>query len=70
MDSVLEEAVVSDDQVNQLVTAGWYSGRDAGLRELQAFDPGTHDVVSCRCWACKAFQIMITKLHPPIFGRS
>ena len=70
VDSVLEEVVVSDDQLKQLITAGWYAGRDGALRELQAYEPNAHDVVSCRCWACQACQIMITKLHPPIFGRS
>ena len=71
LDSVREEeTAVSAHQLEQLINVGWHSGREAGLRELKAFDPDAHDVVSCRCWACQAFQIMVTKLHPPIFGQS
>ena len=70
LDDALEAAGISDAQVNQLITAGWDSGRARALEELRAFDPGAHDLASCRCWACEAFQIMAARLRPLSFGRS
>ena len=69
-DAVLEEAELSDAQVEQLMAAGWDAGRAAGLKELRRYDPGTHDPVSCRCWCCEVVQVVATKLRPPVFGRS
>ena len=65
-----EEAGLGDAQVEYLMSAAWDAGRAAGLKELNAYDPGAHDLLTCRCWCCEAFQIMATRLRPLTFGRS
>ena len=69
-DAVLEEAELSDAQVEQLMAAGWDAGRAAGLQELRRYDHGAHDLASCRCWCCEVVQVVATKLRPLVFGRS
>lgn len=70
LDTALEEAGLSDAQVEHLMSAGWDVGRAAGLKELRAYDPGAHDLVTCRCWCCEVVQIVGARWWTPVVGRS
>ena len=70
LDAALEEAGLGDAQVEQLMAFGWDAGRAAGLKELKAYDPAAHNLVSCRCWCCEVVQVVGARWWTPSFGRS
>ncbi len=70
LEAALEDAGLSDAQVEELMAAGWDAGRAAGLKELRSHDPAAHDLVSCRCWCCEAVQIVGARWWAPVVGRS